>query len=1019
MTKNEHQELQHINSQTLTKLKELEESQLKEVFENNLFNKSLAYEDLELNVMPYDEKSLENIVTNNIEMFNITKLVYDKSEDTQEKLKMMYTSFYQYDLTTAIMLKRTNGKTNFYLLVKKNNSEHSAKAEKLVEGLLGGIFCGIETTRLKNGNESSQKTGLMVEIEQDFQAFSGLQLLPSAKNKQKNYIQGLEKIAHSINLDNFTMLLLAEPINKNRLAESKSFFEQAYTERSSLANISGSLNQSSSTGDEKTTTDTNSNTSTDSTSNEKTKGEDDEIKQAQAGTKALFQTLLPTVGATLGEMAGGFAGPVGLALGGVVGTSLGATLGSLVSGDKKNAKKTTSIIGESSTVGVSNSIAETLSNNLTKGQTINYTQENKAITNELQLIDREINRLNQGLSKGMWQYASYFFTENIEDAKLCTDITQGILLGEEMENIPPYSFSIDQEKSKENLKYAKKSVLSLNNLKSNNGMEFGLPITSNELAYGLPFPEKSFDNLTVLHLESFGVNPPNVPDKDNRVEIGTIHHMDKDLKNTVALDKNLFTSHVFVTGSTGSGKSNTINTILNNCSSIPYLIIEPTKGEYKNILGGGSDVHVFGTNHKKTDLLRINPFSFPESITLTEHMDKLVEIFNSAWAMYKTMPTILRSALEHAYESKGWIISRSQYIYEDKEYPDFNDLINSLHLIIKNSSFSDEVKENYRGSLVENVKELTKRFHKDIFVKDEITEDILFDSKCIIDLSSVGNLKTKSLITGFLFIKLQEYRMEQWENDIIQSNSKLKHITVLEEAHNLLPNINTHQRPQGNTSNKSIEVISDAIAEMRTYGEAFIIVDQSPEKVDSSAIKNTNTKIIHRLPDNEDCKIAGLSAGAKEQQLGQLATLKQGIAMIFQNGWAEPILCKIHKTNLKDQPYKYQPSHLSDPFNNPIKEQMVAIISKIKDINNISEKEHSQLNNLLSIIPTYQEALGIYDNDTTKVLAHLTHQLSCKLFDNTPLTTSISTNLKTAIVHSLNTTNPAQPFTSDQIIFKK
>ena len=41
-------------------------------------------------------------------------------------------------------------------------------------------------------------------------------------------------------------------------------------------------------------------------------------------------------------------------------------------------------------------------------------------------------------------------------------------------------------------------------------------------------------------------------------------------------------------------------------------------------------------------------------------------------------------------------------------------------------------------------------------------------------------------------------------------------------------------------------MITNGIAEMRTYGEGFIIVDQFPNLLDPSAIRNTNTKIILR-----------------------------------------------------------------------------------------------------------------------------------------------------------------------------
>lgn len=41
---------------------------------------------------------------------------------------------------------------------------------------------------------------------------------------------------------------------------------------------------------------------------------------------------------------------------------------------------------------------------------------------------------------------------------------------------------------------------------------------------------------------------------------------------------------------------------------------------------------------------------------------------------------------------------------------------------------------------------------------------------------------------------------------------------------------------------KSVEMITNAIAEMRTYGEGFVIVDQSPTSVDKAAIKTLTPK---------------------------------------------------------------------------------------------------------------------------------------------------------------------------------
>ena len=57
-----------------------------------------------------------------------------------------------------------------------------------------------------------------------------------------------------------------------------------------------------------------------------------------------------------------------------------------------------------------------------------------------------------------------------------------------------------------------------------------------------------------------------------------------------------------------------------------------------------------------------------------------------------------------------------------------------------------------------------------------------------------------------------------------------KHITVLEESPQY-PQKDFHRAIYWKGSNvmgKSVEMITNAIAEMRTYGEGFIIVDQSP-----------------------------------------------------------------------------------------------------------------------------------------------------------------------------------------------
>jgi hypothetical protein len=157
---------------------------------------------------------------------------------------------------------------------------------------------------------------------------------------------------------------------------------------------------------------------------------------------------------------------------------------------------------------------------------------------------------------------------------------------------------------------------------------------------------------------------------------------------------------------------------------------------------------------------------------------------------------------------------------------------------------------------------------------------------------------------GMLVLKLQEYRMKSAE----AMNVELKHLTVLEEAHNILRRTSAEQVSNGsNIMGKSVEMISNAIAEMRTYGEGFIIADQAPGLMDMSVIRNTNTKIIMRLPDQSDRELVGRAANLNEDQITELAKLPCGVAAVYQNEWVQPVLCKIEKHSEIDKPYLFEP----------------------------------------------------------------------------------------------------------------
>lgn len=293
-------------------------------------------------------------------------------------------------------------------------------------------------------------------------------------------------------------------------------------------------------------------------------------------------------------------------------------------------------------------------------------------------------------------------------------------------------------------------------------------LSGKELAYSLNFPQKSIAGLPVLECVEFGRNVvtyDEVRQDAPEIGLGNVFHMNHTENTKVSLSKKSLASHTFITGSTGSGKSNTVYHMLDRArkQGVKFLVVEPAKGEYKNVFGGRKDVTVLGTNPKLSQLLRINPFSFPENIHVLEHMDRLVEIFNVCWPMYAAMPAVLKNAVEKSYVDCGWDIVKSENKYGEELYPSFADVARNVKEIIDSSEYDAENKGAYKGSLLTRLQSLCNGINGMIFVADEIPKEQLFEENVIVDLSRVGSSETKSLIMGMMVLKLQEYRMSSPE----------------------------------------------------------------------------------------------------------------------------------------------------------------------------------------------------------------------------------------------------------------
>lgn len=867
-------------------------------------------------------------VDSSIVLFKINRMVYEEDEFATDKFISAISSMSFADCSVFLVIDGYRDKTDFYMGVKNNDSKRTTvSVADTFKSSLVGQFPGIDIedcSIIDRGKNSSLQEQVLRRIS-NASSLSSYVGIPAFKDEDgkydnKNYVQGTEKLAQAMQGKRYTAIILASNLTTDVVTEIRNGYETIYSQLSPMAtqqlaystneSLANAINRSKGVTQGKTKTQTIGESHTNGTSSSHGKSDSETKKSKTAVGCSVLGGVLSAVGFGLSAIGAGAAIGIPLMAAGGVMSAVGATGKSKTSGTT-DTYGTSQSDTENRSMSDAESHSETFTDSLGKTATIgsskNYTLtiHNKHIEELMKRIDQELERISMSESTGLWSVASYFFSydNDFASAESASTIFKSIMQGEEsgVETSAINSWIDNSQK----MKMLTNSVCHLshpvfwNNLTVNGEnikVENSSLLSSKELAMLLSLPHKSVPGFPVVEHVSLAkeVIRNNESLMKREVSLGCIFDLGKAYtENRVKLDVKSLTQHVFVTGSTGCGKSETIYKLINETKQVgtKFLVIEPAKGEYKNVFG---DVNVFGTNPLIMPLLRINPFSFPTGVHVLEHIDRLTEIFNVCWPMYSAMPAVLKKAMLDAYESCGWDLrlSVNRLSRGEDVYPSFLDLFLSLEKVITESAYSEEVKSNYSGALLTRVESLTNGLNGEIFSVNELSNMVLFDENCIIDLSRVGSQETKSLIMGILIMRLSEYRMTGANTP----NSALKHLTVLEEAHNILKRVSTEQSQEGsNMAGKSVEMITNAIAEMRTYGEGFVIVDQSPTSVDKAAIKNTNTKIVMRLPDEDDRKVSGKAAGMNDKQIDEIAKLPTGVAVVYQNDWVSPVLCKIER----------------------------------------------------------------------------------------------------------------------------
>lgn len=874
-------------------------------------------------------KKLEN---DDFCLYHIEELTFEQKSPRKEALENVLSSLRLDKINFVYLIVGDKRGVHFYFGICENLHKDISQnleidvydiGEDILKPSIQGNFRGSKVSKLNNLDRK-----IIKEKINDMNYFGVVEGVPGINEDNENF-QGVDRLVDVMLGDEFIVSVMASPLNREEIIEIEKNLYEAYSKMYPLSKntVQNAVNEGSSKNSGTTTN--NSLTTGSNTGESKTEGSG--INEGYSETTSSSKTegsgtsegRSDTTGKSNTDTTGSTKNGSS--------TSTSQSVAESINEGKTNNSSTstneskTETVGNQTSRGTSSNKSLSTSTGSSKSTTVGDSKsfgesisKGSSTTNTTEYVDREsqewlkyldeviIKRLDYGKSKGMFITSTFIGTKQKSSLIKLGNTIKSLYSGVEGNKVPLEFFQVNNESYIDMYKNFQIPIWNVKNhneiiprsvisqYMTENKLRFGNWVSTNELSLIAGLPQKEIVGLSLKEEVEFGLNYKDNIKQENQINLGKLIQSGNELDIDVYLDKENLNKHTFITGVTGSGKTTTCQKILID-SNLPFMVIEPAKTEYRILTTNYDDVLIFTLGKDNLAPFRINPFEFFEHENISSRVDMIKACIEASFDMEAAIPQIIESAIYECYEDYGWNISSNKnYKFKDPfadgvyAFPTLSDLIVKIEKVVNIQGFDDRLKNDYIGSIKARLQGLTIG-SKGLMLntKRSVNFKDLVNKRVIFELEEIKNGNEKSLVMGFILINLNEAIKANFNE-----NPKFRHITLVEEAHRLLSKYEA-----GDSLNKKqgVEVFADMLAEVRKYGESLIIADQIPGKLTPEVLKNTNTKIVHKIFAQDDKEAIGNTIALKDEQKEFMSSLDVGRAIVFSQGWDKAIQVKINR----------------------------------------------------------------------------------------------------------------------------